>query len=259
MLDDKDLSGSRRRQIVKLVREKEQVSVHELCETFKKSEATIRRDLSVIASKGLVTRTHGGVLINLSALTDIPNESRKEISSAQKKRIGYAAIDMLRGDEVVFIDAGTTSLALAEVAHLKPNCQYITTSLGVAQLLRAQNIKNFFLIGGSYNEVNDSFVGALAMSAIRSLTFDISFLCCTSINVYKGVIGVSDYDYCQIQQEIVSASKANFVIADSNKFAAMARMWTAKFSDLDGIITDKDLDDEYVTQLKQKEMEVVLV
>jgi DeoR/GlpR family transcriptional regulator of sugar metabolism len=256
--DGVDLAGARRARIEELVRERGAVSVQELCEEFEKSEATIRRDLLELANKGSVTRTHGGVMINSHVIYDLPNDKRKSIGADEKRRIADAAIEMLTGDEVVFLDAGTTALAVAEQAQRKPDCHYVTTSLGVARRLKAQKIENFFLVGGSYNGINDSFVGTLAIAAIRSLSFDISFLCCSSINVSRKSIGLHDHAYSQTQKEAISASRLNYVIADDTKFQATALIWTAEFRELDGIITNRELDDSIAAQLKEQKMEVVL-
>lgn len=258
MTEGLGLAGARRAKIETLVRERGAISVKELCQELKKSEATIRRDILELADKGSVTRTHGGVMVNSNVIYDLPNKERKSLWAAEKGRIGHAAIQMLTGNEVVFLDAGTTSLAVAEQAHLKPSCHYVTTSLGVARRLKAQEIEDFFLVGGSYNAVNDSFVGTLAIAAIRSLSFDISFLCCSAINMSRGSIGMFDHAYSQIHKEAIAASQANYVIADSSKFEATAFIWTAELRELDGVITNHELNDDIVTQLKEK-MEVVLV
>ena len=172
-MENSNLSGVRRRKIAELVEERGSVAVRELCEQFGMSEATIRRDLRKLGETGVVARTHGGVMTNSNVIADLPNEERRLVRSEEKRRIGRAAIDMLAGDEVVFLDAGTTALSVADNAHRKPGCSYVTTCLGVARRLRSHEIANFIMIGGSYRSINDSFAGTLAIAELRSLTFDI--------------------------------------------------------------------------------------
>ena len=109
-------------------------------------------------------------------MVDLPNEERKSVGAEEKRRIGEAAIDMMVGDEVVFLDAGTSADAVASFAYKKPNCNYVTTSLGVANQLQKQRIANSYMIGGSYEPANDSFAGTIAISKLRTLPFDIAFL-----------------------------------------------------------------------------------
>lgn len=258
MPENVNLSGVRRRRIAELVEERGSVAVSDLCEKFGMSEATIRRDLRELGEQGVVTRTHGGVMINSRVMSDLPNEERKLVAAEQKRRIGIAAINSLSGDEVVFLDAGTTALCIADCAHQKPDCRYVTTCLGVARRLRAQSIQNFFMIGGSYQSVNDSFAGILAVSALRSLSFDIAFLCCSAIDLDRRCIAIGDEAYSQIHKEAIASSRRNIVVAHHEKFSANAFIRTASFDEIDGITTNRELDEETATRLASTNLEVIL-
>ena len=258
MAENSNLSGVRRRKIAELVEQHGSVGVRDLCEHFGMSEATIRRDLRELGEQGLVTRTHGGVMINSRVMSDLPNEERKLVAADAKRRIGLAAIEMLTGDEVVFLDAGTTALCLAENAHLRPDCRYVTTSLGVARRLKLQDIRSFFMIGGSYQSVNDSFAGILAISALRTLSFDIAFLCCSAIDVTHRSIAIGDEAYSQVQTEAVASARQKIVVAHHDKFAANAFVRTASFDQLDGIVTNRELDEDVVARLSSTDLEVTL-
>jgi DeoR/GlpR family transcriptional regulator of sugar metabolism len=252
------LGTVRRRKIVNLVEGRGSVAVRELSEELGVSEATIRRDLRELGNSGAVTRTHGGVVDNASAFVDLSNEERMLVGSEEKKRIGRAAIELLAGNEIVFLDAGTTALAVAENAHLKPTCRYVTTCLRIASRLRDQRIANFYLIGGAYIGVNDSFGGSLAITAIRTLSFDVSFLCCSAIDIERGAISLGDEGYSQIHAEVVAATRRNMVVAHHGKLAACGFIRTATFDEIDCLITDRGLDQESRNRLESADIEVVL-
>lgn len=258
MMGAAHLGAARRRRIVDLVEGRGSVAVKELSEELGVSEATIRRDLRELGDAGAVTRTHGGVVNNASAFVDLPNEERMLVRSEEKKRIGLAAINLLAGDEVVFLDAGTTALAVAENAHLKPNCRYVTTCLRIASRLRDQQIPNFYLIGGAYIAVNDSFGGSLAVAAIRTLSFDVSFLCCTAIDLERESISLGDEGYSQVQVEVVAATRRNMIVAHHEKLEACGFIRTASFRDIDCLITDRDIDEDSRIRLENASIDVVL-
>lgn len=259
MSEQFDLAAVRRRKIEKLVRAHGSMGSRDLSDRFGVSEATIRRDLKALDEKGAVVRTHGGVLVNSSVMVDLPNEERKSVGAEEKRRIGHAAIELLDNDEVVFLDAGTTAHSIAAVAHKKPTCTYATTSLGVANLLQTQSIEQFYMIGGSYQPVNDSFTGTLAISALRSLSFDIAFLCCSAIDIDRRSISVANEAYSQVQKEVISNTRRRYVVADTSKFRPNAFMQTARFDQISGIITNREVDSEIVTRLEDDELELVLV
>lgn len=244
MREESRFGAARRRKIVDLVEGRGSVAVEELSKEFGVSSATIRRDLKELGETGVVTRTHGGVVNNASTLTDLPNDERLLLHSEEKRRIGRAAIELLDGDETVFLDAGTTALSVAENAHKKPDCRYVTTCLRIASRLRDQGTPNFYLIGGAYIGVNDSFGGRLAISAIRTLSFDISFLCCSSIDLASRSISIGDEGYSQIQAEVVAVSRRNMVVAQHEKLGAGGFIKTASFDDIDCIITDSGIDED---------------
>jgi DeoR family transcriptional regulator of aga operon len=259
MSEHLDLAVVRRQKIAELVRARGSMGIHDLSIQFGVSEATIRRDLKALDKDGVVVRTHGGVLINSNVKVDLPNEERKSVGADEKRRIGEAAIDMLSGDEVVFLDAGTTAHAVAAFAHKKPSCNYVTTSLGIANQLQMQRISNFYMIGGSYEPVNDSFAGTLAISTLRTLSFDIAFLCCSSIDVSKRSISVASEAYAQVQKEVILNARRRFVIADSSKFKSSAFMRTAQFDQVSGIVTNAELDKATIAQINEEGLELVLI
>ncbi|MDE0054821.1 MAG: DeoR/GlpR family DNA-binding transcription regulator [Albidovulum sp.] len=252
------LSVARRRKIVDLVDGRGSLAVRELSNELGVSEATIRRDLRELDESGAVTRTHGGAVKDTSAFVDLPNEERMLVHAEEKVRIGRSAIDLLAGDEVVFLDAGTTALAVAENAHRKPNCRYVTTCLIIASRLRDQKIPNFYFIGGAYVAVNDSFGGRLAITAIRTLSFDVSFLCCSAIDVERGSISIGDEGYSQVHAEAVAATRRNIVVAHHEKLDACGFIRTASFDEIDCLITDQSLSQENRTRLERADIEVIL-
>ena len=109
------------------------------------------------------------------------------------------------------------------------------------------------MIGGSYQPVNDSFTGTLAISALRSLSFDIAFLCCSAIDVDRRSISVASEAYSQMQKEVISNTRRRYVVADTSKFRPNAFMQTARFDQISGIITNREVDSEIVTQLEDDE------
>lgn len=258
IMDDIRFGIARRRRIVDLVEGRGSVAVGELSRELGVSAATIRRDLRELEETGVVTRTHGGVVNKDSAFVDLPNDERMLLHSEEKRRIGRTAIELLHGDETVFLDAGTTALAVAENAHLKPGCRYVTPCLRIASRLRDLGISNFYLIGGAYIGVNDSFGGRLAISAIRTLSFDISFLCCSSIDLASRSIAISDESYSQIQVEAVAVSRRNIVVAHHQKFEACGFIKTATFDDIECIVTDSGLDSDRQQGLERANVTLVL-
>ncbi|MDW3225714.1 MAG: DeoR/GlpR family DNA-binding transcription regulator [Paracoccaceae bacterium] len=258
MSDNFELAAVRREKIVDLVVLRGAMTLRDLCDHFSVSNATMRRDLQALDGEGRVERTHGGVMKITSVLGDLPNDQRKVVGAEEKRRIGLAAINLLNGDEVVFLDAGTTAHAVAVQANKKPNCTYVTTSLGIAKKLQSLGITDFYLIGGAYEPINDSFAGTLAIEALRSLSFDVAFICCSAIDLKNQSISVASEAYSQVQKEVLSNSRTKLVIADGSKFKPSAFMRTATFSQISGIITNGDANEADLDLIRKSNLELVL-
>jgi DeoR/GlpR family transcriptional regulator of sugar metabolism len=259
MSDNIELAAVRREKIADLVVSRGAMTLRDLCDHFGVSDATMRRDLQALDGAGHVVRTHGGVMKkSTSVLGDLPNDQRKWVGAEEKGRIGLAAINLLKGDEVVFLDAGTTARAVAGHVLKQPGCTYVTTSLGIAKKLQSLGIADFYLVGGSYEPVNDSFAGTLAIEALRSLSFDVAFICCSAIDLENRNISVASEAYSQVQKEVMSNSRKKFVIADNSKFKPSAFMRTATFSQISGIITNREISPRDLDLLRQTDLELVL-
>jgi DeoR/GlpR family transcriptional regulator of sugar metabolism len=256
--DGGQLTAVRQKNLLDAVQDRGAMSVRDICDYLGVSEATVRRDVTALHQKGLLARTHGGVVANSIVKHDISDSDRLKLNEPEKARIGEAAINLLHGGETVLIDAGTTGLAVAMNAHKRPDCTFATTSLGAAQILKESGIENFHMIGGSYVAVNDSFGGALAASMIRSLSFDVAFLCVTAVDIHRRAISLGNESYAQVQREIVTSARKKYVVADNSKFKASAFLLTAGFDDLSGIISNAPLDDDVKAFLSNEELELIL-
>jgi len=103
-------SEERQNNIVTLLSRQGRLSVADIVEQFKVSEATARRDLETLADQGKVQRVHGGALPIKQAPPELPILQREQQQATAKQRIGAAAAALVRNGETVFLGSGTTVL-----------------------------------------------------------------------------------------------------------------------------------------------------
>src|SRR5262249_41360804 len=115
------LSEERRREILRLLRSNRRVLVRDLSRRFRTSLITIRKDLESLHHRRLLERTHGGALpLPAGALQDPSLEQKERLHRREKVRIANAATRMIRPDQVVILDSGTTTTAIARgCCHLR--------------------------------------------------------------------------------------------------------------------------------------------
>lgn len=90
----------------------QRVSVLELSAEFGVSGETIRRDLKDLEAEGAVRRVHGGA-IPAGRTADTPITERIKLNALEKDEVAGLARSLINDDCVIFLDTGTTTLALA--------------------------------------------------------------------------------------------------------------------------------------------------
>jgi len=108
-----DPGEARRRQILQLVRGEGRVRVTELATVLDVAAETVRRDLRSLEDLGLVRRTHGGALPVDRSGFETRMAQRAVQAAPEKQRIAGAVVGLLEGCESLFVDEGSTALAVA--------------------------------------------------------------------------------------------------------------------------------------------------
>ena len=128
------LAEERLSRIMKLLSQQRTATVQELCEALDASESTIRRDLNELDRMGKVNKVHGGATLPDSQfLADEPTMATKEtLAVVQKKCIAKAAAALITAEDFVFLDAGSTTLALVrELSGPALDARYVTNGVHV--------------------------------------------------------------------------------------------------------------------------------
>ena len=123
-------------------------SVTRLCELTGASEATIRRDLTALARQGRLNKVHGGaVLASGTFQGEEPDVSTKTLLHRDEKdRIAHYAAGLINDDDVVYLDAGTTTVRMVE--YLKGSgATFITNGIACAQRLMELDLRGYVLGG----------------------------------------------------------------------------------------------------------------
>ena len=123
--------------------------VNDLAEHFEVSVDTIRRDLDALASRGLLTRTHGGAVpVEQLVNRDSPFAIKMQTQTAEKRRIARAAADLIRDGETLIINGGSTTHYFAEELGHRRNLTVVTNNLSIPVALPKHAIRKIYVLGG---------------------------------------------------------------------------------------------------------------
>src|SRR5688572_28391288 len=166
-------ADERQARIAELVSVRGRARIGELAEQFEVTEPTIRKDLRVLQSRGLLKRTHGGALA-LQPSVEREFTGRQGTNTAAKQAIARACLQLVQDGDSVFLDSGTTVSAIAGALARHGSglsLSTLTTSLGVANTLADVPGIDCVLLGGQLRRVDGALVGALALENLQRFTF----------------------------------------------------------------------------------------
>ena len=238
------LAEQRARAILQQVSQRQTVSVTDLCQITGASEATIRRDLNMLARQGRLVKVHGGAtsLEEEEFLAREPDLATKQRYAREKERIARYAAGLVSGDDVVFLDTGTTVLHMAD--HLKDSkALFITSSIDLAGMLSAHE-RRVYILGGALKPGTVDIVGAEALETLRRYNFTKVFLGASGVSVSQGFT-TPDPEAAALKSLAASRAQTSYMLVDSSKFG---RVTAASILPLGraGIITDRVPDEKYL-------------
>ncbi|HZK11473.1 MAG TPA: DeoR/GlpR family DNA-binding transcription regulator [Atribacterota bacterium] len=143
---------NRRNKIKEIIMEKNFVRVADLVNLFNVSEETIRRDLTQLEKINVVKKIYGGAVFQdelRNAIDSIPSIlKRKEKNFAEKDKIGQKAAEPIKSNQIIVLDAGTTTWCIARYLKKLKNMFFITNSINVANECIYSKTSSVYLPGG---------------------------------------------------------------------------------------------------------------
>ncbi|MCL4068018.1 DeoR/GlpR family DNA-binding transcription regulator [Pseudomonas sp. GX19020] len=237
-MDNLPQLNTRHDQLLERLQSRGWVDIQELCSVLAVSEATIRRDLAELERRGLLQRTHGGALAPRQITQEYPNADRLMQNAAEKARIGRAAAGLVKPGDAVYLDAGTTTLAVCRHLADRRDLTFITNGTDILAALSAAGTPKLFVTAGEYHDFNHSLTGPLAAESIRRFNVDFVFLSVSAVDLTRGQIAISSPALADGQRAMIEIAQKVVVVADHSKFTRSALSVIAPLSAVDHIVTD---------------------
>jgi DeoR/GlpR family transcriptional regulator of sugar metabolism len=247
--------AQRQLKVQELFANEEFVSLEDLCERFTASKSSIRRDLIELERKGVLRRVHGGA-ISLQMRDEMLDFKRLSVSSHDEKvRIGKTAASLVKDGQTVILGGGSS---VAEVAkHLSERLiQIVTNSIPVAQTFWDSRQAEVTLTGGYLYPRLGVQIGPICERMLNSVSADILIMGIGGITAS----GISDSNSLNVEsiRAMIRAARKVVIVADRSKFGRDSMIHVADLSDIDQIVSDKDLDPEFQQMLKNNKVDCIL-
>jgi DeoR family fructose operon transcriptional repressor len=251
----------RRGKILDYVQRLNRADVADLAERLEVTQATIRRDLSLLEEDGLILRTHGGVIKrndNPAFWKTIRIEERLVSRKEDKLKIAEFVSRFVEDGESVVIDGGSTNIYTAEQLIGKKELLVVTNSPAVGTIFLRETRNKVILLGGEL--IRESFTAADSSTeaVLRPMRF------------HKAIIGASgivpgEGFFCSYPQEgrvkslMIQNAGKTIVVSDSGKMNLRTFYLFSEFQGIDILITDKNISDEAAEAIRQQGVELYTV
>lgn len=206
------------------------------------SGATTRRDLEVLAERGLIRKLHGGAALISQEQTnqDQQYRDRVKINQVGKRGLAELALGLIEPGQTVYIDAGTTALALAQVLKGRPQLtrtlRVVTHGIDVAYELNGEC--SLYVVGGEVYGSTFSITGLDAIQTLGRYHYDLYFAGCTTIDTCGGLTN-SNLVEAQQKTAIIRRTQKTVLIADQSKWGQTGFATFAEVGELSAWVTDQ--------------------
>lgn len=247
----------RKEKIIKRLNKYNRVQVKELSNEFDVSEVTIRRDLGELEESGHLVRTHGGaVSASFSKRYEPSFEDKADKFKEAKEKIGYKASQLIKENDTILIDTGTTTLQIIKELKNINRLTLVTNSIDIFNETKqlGKEIEVVF-IGGTYKYNTRAFVGPLAEKVLRELRVDKAFLGSNGFTLSDGFT-TPDLTEANIKKAMIDITQEVYMVVDHSKFGQVSFCKFADLKDIDYFITNH-INKEYITKIQETGVEVI--
>lgn len=230
------LAIERHREILTLLGHEGSVRVAELSERFGVTEETIRRDLAKLENQNRIVRSHGGALMSEPEETLRPFAYREVANEQEKSAIVQVAIERVREEDSLLLDASTTAWHMAKRLHDIP-LTVVTNSLQIPIALSNRIHIDIHVVGGRLGKKSLSFIGPTAEAQLKQYHVDKLFLSCKGAEIHRGISDVTEAQ-AHLRRVMLACAEKKYLLLDNSKFGQSSLAHICELSVFDEIITD---------------------
>jgi DeoR family transcriptional regulator of aga operon len=234
------------------------IHVGELSRRFGVSEATLRRDLTLLEEQRLLTRTHGGALAQDVAY-ELPVRHRHGQSRDAERAIAREAVRRLPGGpHVIGLTGGTTTSEVAKALADRTDLTVVTNALNIAMDLVLRPRLKLLVVGGVSRPQSYELVGPWAEQVLASVNIGTAFVGVDGIDAAGGIT-THDENEARTNRAMITRAQRVVVVADGSKLGRRTLARIADVGEVHEVITDSSADEAVVAALRDAGVGVTVV
>lgn len=244
------------RHVCGLLEQRDGVSVGELARLFGVSEVTVRSDLAVLASRGLIARIRGGARALQRGQSEVAFDVRLRVQEQAKRDVAAAAAALVGDGEAIALDSSTTAYYIAQQLRAKHELVVVTNGLRIAEALADAAGVSVIMPGGVLRPAAMSLVGDFANAVLRSTRIGKGFFGARGISVDRGLMDLNP-DEVRFKRELAEACEHVVGVFDNTKWERSALLSFVPAERVDTLVTDERAPVELLQEWRERNVYVI--
>lgn len=205
-----------------------------------------------------MVRSHGAAIPNSGVIAELTVHEKRRQNAGIKSLIGQAAAKLIESGDTVILDSGTTTREIASSLKALDDVVVMTNGLDVAMELASAPGIEVLMSGGVLRKGALSFSGSQAESSLKNYRFDKVFLGVDGFDLRAGITTHSEQEaslnrlMCEISEQVIA-------VVDSTKFGKRSCHMIREFGNIDILVTDSDIPEDYLQGLREMKVDVIIV
>ncbi|MBN9025829.1 MAG: DeoR/GlpR transcriptional regulator [Rhizobiales bacterium] len=251
------LPALRHSRLLQYLQDRGQATAAELVALLEVSRDTVRRDLDLLERRGLLVRTHGGAVTKDRLVrVDTTMGLRMDEHVEAKRRIGQAASSLIRDDETLILNGGSTICFFAAPLGARRSLTIVTNNLRLPAVVPEGSIQSIHILGGSYWPNYQVTIGAIGFAAVAGIHADTAVIGCSGVS--GSGISMTKLDEAAHTAGMISVASRTIVVADRSKFGITAFANIAPLDDIQCLVTDGEPPPELAEALERAGVQVIV-
>lgn len=237
------------------------IRITDVAEELGVTKVTVRKDVKILESKGLLFKVHGSARLANPHIADRDLMTKTTLNREAKSRIAERAAQMIEDGDSIMISAGSTAYALAEaIRNLNPapSINVVTPFLKVSALLNEVDNIQVEQLGGKVYKKSFATRGETASASLGDMVCSKFFVGVDGFDPDFGIT-TSTIEEALLSRKMMAAASKAIVIADSSKFGHHGFGRITAIDGVDVVITDTDISPEMVKIIEEAGIELITV
>lgn len=244
------MKSKRQQYIINRVAEDSNVTIELLAAELNVSEMTVRRDLKELESKEQIIRTSNSILLKDSFLNEVPFVKKQLVNIEEKRLIAKKAMQFIKPDETILLDAGTTTLEICKLLKNEDFTVRVVTNdiKAAAELIDSRH--DVIILGGTVQQNVGSIYGSQTIDVLNNIKVNVSFVGTQAMTIDEGIFAPT-IEKAKVKRLMMKCGQAAYLIVDSSKMNHTAFSKICDLKDFTGIITDNNVGEKELEKLAE--------